>query len=549
MKIENFGRLMLLLLTLSISTAACGLVDGGGPPRNAVQVEVVANTSLLAWLGQAAQDFNDSDMENSVGDPIYVSVRGIESGQAVATADESLNNSVMWIPDEMVWVNMLANQGNNSYHGDCESVAQSPLVIGMWRSVAESLGWPGLPLGWLDVGSLAADTSAWQYFSGGEFGDSLRLGHTHPGLSGTGSSTLLALVQAAQSKSEAVTAEDISQPIVQASVGAFEGGVTWFSTSTDLLGQTMQERGVSYLGAAIMYESTVVLHGNGEIVPIYPLEGTFMATYPACINQSVDNTTEEAAKLFRDYLVGEAGQTMAVSYGIRPVNANVSVGAPLDSSRGVDLNQPAIIFNAPTVQTVYAVQDLWQTARKDVNLVMLLDTSGSMRGSKMDTMQAAAIQFVEQMGDDDYISVIAFSTEPELILNHVQVGPDRDKIITAISRLQATGDTTLFDAIGDGADVIAESRSVDATNVLVVLSDGQDTRSYRYRFNDDLIAKATANETTIFTIAYGNDADETTLGTLAQRANGNYYEGDEASITAIYEEMSAAFGGSVGVGR
>jgi hypothetical protein len=99
----------------------------------------------------------------------------------------------------------------------------------MWRPAAESLGWPGLPLGWLDVGSLAADPSAWNYYSGGEFGDSLRLGHTHPGLSGSGTSTLLSIVQAAQAKSDAVTVDEIQEPIVQASVSAFEAAVSWFS--------------------------------------------------------------------------------------------------------------------------------------------------------------------------------------------------------------------------------------------------------------------------------------------------------------------------------
>ena len=61
--------------------------------------------------------------------------------------------------------------------------------------------------------------------------------------------------------------------------------------------------------------------------------------------------------------------------------------------------------------------------------------------------------------------------------------------------------------------------------------------------------EATANNATVFTIAYGGDADENTLERLAIQANGNFFVGDEASIAAIYEEMSAAFGGSVGVGR
>jgi hypothetical protein len=76
-----------------------------------------------------------------------------------------------------------------------------------------------------------------------------------------------------------------------------------------------------------------------------------------------------------------------------------------------------------------------------------------------------------------------------------------------------------------------------------------DTSSSRFRFDNNLIAAATAGDTTVFTIAYGNDADNELLSELAARGNGNFYLGDEASIATIYEEMSAAFGGTLGVGR
>jgi Ca-activated chloride channel family protein len=542
---RNYRGIFLLLILLGLVTIACGFSGGNdGPPRNAVVVNVMANTSLQPWLETAVTTFNESGTENSDGDPVYIQLTSTESGQAVN--DLAAGGYDLWIPDEQVWVNVLADQGYTDFQGDCVSVAESPLVIGMWRDVAEALGWPGLPLGWLDMGSLAADPAAWDYYSGGDFGESFRLGHTHPGLSGTGTNTLLALVQAAESKTDAVSAIDIQQPIVQASVGAFESGVAWFSNSSDALGWTMSERDISYLSAAVMYEVTVVHYGNGRIIPIYPLEGTFVADFPACINQSVDG---EAAQIFREYLLGDEGQTTAVSFGLRPVNNNVPIGFPLDNSTGVDLDQPAIIFNHPNVETVYAVQELWQSARKDVNLVMLLDTSGSMRGDKIENMKEAAVQFVENMGDDDYISLIAFATEPELIVNHVLIGETRAKVINEISNLRATGDTTLFDAIGDGAALASQSSRVDTANALVVLTDGEDTRSYRYRFDQTLIDAVLNSSATVFTIAYGSDADEGILSALANEANGNFYLGDEASIEAIYEEMSAAFGGSAGVGR
>jgi Ca-activated chloride channel family protein len=422
----------------------------------------------------------------------------------------------------------------------------------MWQPIAEALGWPGRSLGWLDIGSLAADPSAWAYYSGSQFGPALRIGHTHPGLSGAGASTLLAIVQAAQSKAEAVTPADIQQPIVQASVSAFESSVSWFSPSTDRLGQTMQERGSAYLGAAVMYESTVVQYGGSDpaIIPIYPYEGTFVATHPACLNDTAGPETQEAAKLFRDYLLEPEAQRLAMANGLRPVNQEVTPGPPLDTGRSVDLSQPEIVFSPPTVETIYAVQSLWQMARKDINLVMLLDTSGSMSGDKMESMRAAAIQFVEQMGDEDYISIITFSRTPLVPIHHQQLGPTRHEIIWTIEAMEANGDTALYDALGEGASVIAATTSSQTSNAMIILSDGQDTSSLRYTgLSPDLVQAITANDTTVFTIAYGEDAAEEVMSQLASQGNGNYYQGNEANIAAIYQEMSAAFGGSVGIGR
>ena len=531
-------------------TVACGIDINNILPDNAVSIDVTVNTSLTPWLTPAIEKFNDTQVKTTAGNPVLVNLNPVEAGQAVIDMTTGTALPGLWIPDNEVWVDILAERDQPDFRGNCASVAQSPLVIAMWRPIAEALGWPARSLGWLDIGSLAADPSAWAYYSGGQFGPTLRLGHTHPGLSGSGASTLLAIVQAAESKTDAVTVEEIQQPIVQASVSAFEGTVSWFSVSTDHLGQVMQERGINYLGAAILYESTAIHYGGDPgLVPIYPLEGTSMATHPACLNGSASAEVQEAATLFRNYLLGPEAQQLAVTYGLRPVSDQVTIGAPLDIAHGVDLSQPQVIFNSPTVETVYAAQDLWQTARKDVNLVMLLDTSGSMQGEKIEKMRQAAIQFVQQMGDEDFITVIAFADNPVIFIQHRPVGQAREETIRKISALLASGDTALYDAIGLGSTLIANSTSPQTTNALVVLTDGQDTISFQYGFDQHLIEAATANNTTVFTIAYGADADQKILTELADQANGNFYLGNEANIAAIYQEMSAAFGGSVGIGR
>jgi Ca-activated chloride channel family protein len=284
-------------------------------------------------------------------------------------------------------------------------------------------------------------------------------------------------------------------------------------------------------------------------VPIYPFEGTFMATHPACLNHSADAETQEAARLFRDYLLGQAAQEAAAAGGLRPVSQQAGPMAAPEKIPGLDLTQPEIIFDPPSVQSIYAVQDVWQAARREVSLVMLLDTSGSMAGDKMESMRRAAIQFVEQMGDSDFITIIAFSTRPVILIQNQQVKVARAEAISKIAGMSATGDTALYDAIGIGASLIAGSTSSQISNAMVVLSDGLDTSSYQYSFDQRLIEAAAANDTTVFTIAYGSDADQALLTQLASQANGNFYLGSEANIAAIYQEMSAAFGGSVGIGR
>lgn len=549
--VKRSKAVVLLITVLGISVLACSLFRSASPPRNAIVVKVLANPALGPWLESASDRFNNARVKSDTNRTIYIEHIPMEAGTAVNALIEGEINPALWIADDLVWSEVLANEGSQTFQGDCLSVAQSPLVIAMWQPLAESLGWPGRNLGWLDVGSLAADPSAWDYYSGGQFGPSLRLGHTHPGISSTGAGTLLAIVQAAESKTEAITEADIQKPIVRASVSAFEGAVSWFSVNTDLLGETMSARGSSFLGAAMMYESTVVYYGAGDprIIPIYPFEGTYMATHPACLNGSLDEETAGAARRFRQYLLEEEAQRLALKVGLRTVNPAVPLGPPLDEEHGVDLTQPEIIFAPPSVEAIYAIQELWQSARKNVNLVMLLDVSGSMRGAKIDRMKEAAIQFVEQMGGEDSLTLIAFSYTPELLAYQESLASSRDELMGMIWGLDANGNTTLYDAIGQAAAVIAQTNSLETSSAMVVLTDGMDTASEYYRFDQALFDVAVANNTTIFAIAYGDDADEKLLAELARRTNGNFYLGDEASIAAIYEEMSAAFGGSVGIGR
>lgn len=533
------------------------LPDFGGNeaniPDNAVVVDVYANTNVAPWFEQMTATFNQEQQETSPDRPGYVRLTSMEAGEAVVSLTEEQQSAAVWVPDDEVWVDVLSNyaQSGDADRWQCQSSATSPLVLAMWRPIAHALGWPGEPLGWLDVGSLATDTNAWAYYSGGRFGERMRIGHAHPGLSASGANTLLAIAHAATFRGEGVTAADVSTPAVRASIETFESGVSWFGSDPESLGRTMRERGMDYLSAAVVYESTIARYGAGEdeIVAVYPFEGTFVATHPVCIDQEASAEVQAVAAQFRDLLLSADGQTAAAQHGLRPVSGNVTP----PEAHGIDLDSPERILPDPTAEAIEAVQGVWQTARKPVNIVMLIDTSGSMEGSdKIGRVREAAADFVNQMGDEDRITVIAFSGNPYTLVDSQPVGTDRSGIIDRIRGISASGDTSLYDAVGTGADVIERTASEEMTEVMIVLTDGQDTASRHlseFSATERVEEIVTAHDATVFTIAYGDDADEDVLSRLAVAGNGNYYQGSTADIGAIYAEMSAAFGGSAGIGR
>ena len=560
--------LAVLMSSLALVTACTRtLTDGNSTtdsasapiPADAVAIQVSANSGLSPWIGRAAIAFNKTRTKLSSGKTAFVQISLVEAGQAVSEMAQTTNLPTIWMPDDAVWTSLLAERGNSSYQSDCVSIAQSPLIIAMWRPIAESLGWPGRPLGWLDIGTLAADPSEWAYYSGGKYGEALRIGQTHPGLSATGMSALLAVVQAARSKTDPVTAADVKDPIAQSSVKAFESAVASFSQSTDKLGETFFQRGSEFMAASIEYESTLInTGGSGDngLVAIYPYEGTFMAKHPACINTTASPQQIEIARLFRDYLLAPATQQTAMNAGLRPADhrttrevASAPLSAPFDAEHGVDPTLPKTIFGQQNPDAALAMNSLWQSARKFVNLTLLIDVSGSMRGEKIDNVRIAAKEFIQQMGDNDFLTLITFSDKISILSEHIHVSSVRTKAISQVNAILASGNTSLYDAIGTASGVIKKTTSSETSNVMVLLTDGQDTSSSRYRMNQTLITTASGNATTVFTIAYGQDADQDVLMKLASSGKGNFYAGNAANIAGIYQEMSAAFGGSVGIGR
>jgi len=109
-----------------------------------------------------------------------------------------------------------------------------------------------------------------------------------------------------------------------------------------------------------------------------------------------------------------------------------------------------------------------------LNLLMVLDTSGSLAGERLSNLIEAMNGLVKSLRAEDTAALVTFS---EPIRLAVKATKDRAPLIAALTGLTADGSTSVNDAIF----LALQLRPVDAGEsrpVLLLFSDGRDTSSW-----------------------------------------------------------------------
>jgi Ca-activated chloride channel homolog len=143
-----------------------------------------------------------------------------------------------------------------------------------------------------------------------------------------------------------------------------------------------------------------------------------------------------------------------------------------------------------------------------VSLLLIVDTSGSMRGEKIAMARRAAWEATQALDERDLIGVIGFSDEPYWVLGPTPAG-DRRRIRAGLARIMARGGTDIYEALREAFS--AFRRQNVAIRHAILLTDGHSAEA-PFR---GLVQKATAERITLSTIAIGPDADTRLLTDLA----------------------------------
>jgi Ca-activated chloride channel family protein len=529
--------------------------DSAPAPPNSLELVFTYSSEKEAWVKDVVDKFNREKHKIGDGRPIFVKAIPMGSGDAIDELITGARQAHVTSPASAAFIKLGNAQSRASTGkdllGPTETLMLSPVVIAMWKPMAEAIGWGQKPIGWSDILALARNTQGWAAYGKPQWGK-FKFGHTHPEFSNSGLISLFAEVYAATNKLGGLTLDDVNKPATANYVEGIEQAVVHYGTSTGFFSAKMMANGPEYLSAAVLYESNVIESYASQanlpfpIVAIYPKEGTFWSDHPVAIvdRDWVTEAHREAGSILIKFLLDRPQQEKTLEYGFHPGDVGVPLGAPVDAAHGVDPREPKTTLEVPSVDVMDAVVKLFREHKKHSNIVLVFDTSGSMQDNgKMPNAKVGAKQLIAALDAADHLSILPFSSRWNWAARDLSIAADRATATGTVDSLFPSGETALYDSIGEAYQYLLDKRTDSKISAVVVLTDGEDNKS-----STDLATLISSirfdNESKtirVFTIGYGTDARKDVLKSIADATQAKFYEGTPENIRTVFKEISTFF--------
>jgi Ca-activated chloride channel family protein len=269
---------------------------------------------------------------------------------------------------------------------------------------------------------------------------------------------------------------------------------------------------------------------NATIKSQHGVQNVYSPTHALSIKRV--NDKEVAVEFERNQGLLDKDFQMFYSTGDKDVGLTTLLHRPVASEAGY-----VMMLMTPKVE----MSKRYEVPR---DMVMVLDTSGSMRGVKMDQAKKALKYCLNNLSSKDRFALFNFATT----VNRYKDGllentPDQlEQARKWVDNLEATGGTAINDALSAALEL--RTKDEGRTFTIVFFTDGQPTvgETNVDKILKNTLAKNTAN-TRIFTFGVGDDVNATFLDKLADetRAVATYVrpaEDIEAKVSGLYAKIS-----------
>ena len=174
-------------------------------------------------------------------------------------------------------------------------------------------------------------------------------------------------------------------------------------------------------------------------------------------------------------------------------------------------------------------------ARPPLNLVLVMDTSGSMAGEPIEGARQAARDLIARLSPRDRIAVVAFHSRAEVIVPTLEMSPlARAWADLKVRLVEARGTTDLASGLALGLDLAQAGRTPGSTDRIVLVGDGVPNDAAAL---PGLVQRARSARIAITTLGLGVEFDDVLLGDLALETGGTYtFVEDGATVATVFDE-------------
>ncbi|GAB4840788.1 hypothetical protein Ancab_021550 [Ancistrocladus abbreviatus] len=211
--------------------------------------------------------------------------------------------------------------------------------------------------------------------------------------------------------------------------------------------------------------------------------------------------------------------------------------------------------------------------RAPIDLVTVLDVSGSMAGAKLTLLKHAVCFVAQNLGPSDRLSLVTFSSTARRIFPlRRMTDAGREDAIIAINSLSAGGGTSIVQGLKKGVQVLEDRRESNPVASIILLSDGRDNPDFNSS-NQHRIVQCTSSSVVqeylnllppstclgnhenrnedqnsiipVHSFGFGTDHDSTVLHAISDASGGTFSFIE--SLDSVQDSFARCIGGLLSV--
>ncbi|EMA46208.1 vWA domain-containing protein [Halobiforma nitratireducens] len=192
------------------------------------------------------------------------------------------------------------------------------------------------------------------------------------------------------------------------------------------------------------------------------------------------------------------------------------------------VNRPYVPEQGGGISCEFVIEPEGSDETAERHISMCVDSSGSMGYGKMRQVRDAAELVFGLLNDDDYLSIVTFDNEVEVVMDATRWGDiDREEVQERLDAVDTRGGTDIYAGVETAKKTLRElPEGNQISKRILLLSDGRDLNRKSPEFEP--LAKAVADGgISIYSAGIGTNYDQDIIRTLGEHSQGRWTHVDK----------------------